>query len=293
MNTLFMMILSAVLIVFDIVAPADVAEIQNSAAADPFVQLVSGILTGADTAGSGKDVPTVIPTVIPTAIPTEIPVQPAETASAYKELPQVPTVSVSEILQSNPTILFGEPRDVENFERGSSGFGINAGLNDDDGIRIIALNNRISLEPKKNNGWLSWRLRPPAVTDGAAEMEFSILTCARGDRMGLVMHAPNYTDGHGYYFSLACEGTVSIMRDMTVLGTADAAGIFKNSSGDTNTLTAIISGGTLMAVLNGQRVLTVLDNAYPEGYSGFFTAPQNQDTLTMDILTFSSYSGQQ
>ena len=132
------------------------------------------------------------------------------------------------------------PKVVDNFEQGSSGFGINAGLNDDDAIRIIALNNKLSLEPKKNNGWLSWRLRPPVFKDGAAEMEFSITTCARGDRTGLMLHTTDYTGGHGYYFSLACEGTVSILMDSVILGTADARNIFKNSSGEPNVMTAMI-----------------------------------------------------
>ena len=189
-------------------------------------------------------------------------------------------------------IVFGEARNIDDFERGSSGFGINAGLNEDEGMRIIALNNRISLEPKKNNGWLSWRLRPPAIRDGAAEMEFSISTCARGDRTGLIMHAPDYGSGHGYYFSLACEGTVSILKDSDILGTADAQAAFKNSSGDSNILTAVVLGNTLTAILNGDVVLSVQDSDYAEGYSGFFTAPQNQDTLTMDILTFRSYFNQ-
>ena len=201
-------------------------------------------------------------------------------------------IAQDNILETNPKILFGEPKNTDNFERGSSGFGINAGLNEDEGVRIIALNNRISLEPKKNNGWLNWRLRPPAVRDGAAEMEFSITTCARGDRTGLIMHAPDYSSGHGYYFSLACEGTVSILRDSEILGSADAQTMFKNNSGDTNTLTAVTRGNTLTLLLNGEAVLSAEDSTYTEGYSGFFTAPQNQDTLTMDILSFSSYYDQ-
>lgn len=225
---------------------------------------------------------------------TEQPVeqQPGDVETEETPVPAAAAPQTFSILETNPTILFGEAKNVDDFERGSSGFGINAGLNDDEGLRIIALNNRISLEPKKNNGWLSWRLRPPAVKDGAAEMDFSISTCARGDRTGLVMHAPDYGSGHGYYFSLACEGTVSILRDSDVLGTKDARELFKNSSGDTNTLTAVVRGNTLTALLNGEAVLSVQDSTYMEGYSGFFTAPQNQDTLTMDILSFRSYYGQ-
>ena len=188
------------------------------------------------------------------------------------------------------TNLFGDPAVTDNFERGSSGFGINAGLNDDETMRIIALNNRLSLEPKKNNGWITWRLRPPVMADGAAEMEFSVTTCARGDRTGILMHAPDYTSGHGYYFTLACEGIVSILRDSTVLASAEVPHLFRNTSGETNVMTAVIIGNTLTAMLNGETAVSIQDDTYPSGYAGFFTAPQGDRTLTMDVISFTEYT---
>ncbi|MBR6088994.1 MAG: hypothetical protein IKP86_03610 [Anaerolineaceae bacterium] len=190
---------------------------------------------------------------------------------------------------NSPTEMFGEAKVADTFDRGSSGFGLSAGLNDDENIRIIALNNRLSLEPKKNNGWISWRLRPPVIQSGAVEMQFSIITCARGDRAGIMMHTPDYNSGNGYYFSLACEGTVSILRDSTVLGTADARNVFKNSSGDINVISAVVQGNTMTLMLNGTSLITVQDSTYAEGFSGFFVSPQGDKTLTMDILSFNEY----
>ena len=285
MQTLFTMILIVVVTVLNLIAPED-----DQSLMDVVLQQYADAMTTVWTPDPGT---AARQDVQATAVPTEAAGMIENPHTEPSPLPVIPTASVKDMLQTNPKILFGNPQTEDDFERGSTGFGINAGLNDDDGIRIIALNNRISLEPKKNNGWLSWRLRPPAVGDGAAEMDFSILTCARGDRTGLVMHAPDYTGGHGYYFSLACEGTVSILRDAEVLGTADAGSLFKNSSGDVNTMTAIIRGNSLSLILNGQNALTVQDSTYPQGYSGFFTAPQNQDTLTLDIMTFRSFSPQQ
>ena len=106
------------------------------------------------------------------------------------------------------------------------------------------------------------------------------------------MRSPDYSSGRGYYFSLACEGTVSILRDTTVLGSADVQSIFRNNSGDTNVMTAMVRGDSLTILLNGEIALNVQDSSYPEGYSGFFTAPQNQDTLTLDIMTFKNYYDQ-
>ena len=217
---------------------------------------------------------------------------PEQNQSVITRIPPEAATSASSLSPTTNTdaeALFGEAKVQDNFDRGSSGFGISAGLNDDENIRIIALNNRLSLEPKKNNGWISWRLRPPSAADSAVDMEFSIVTCARGDRTGIMMRASDYNSGHGYYFSLACEGIVSIMRDSVVLDTADVRDIFNNNSGDTNILTATAVGNTLNVMLNGTNLLSVQDETYKEGFNGFFTAPQGEKTLTMDIISFKEY----
>ncbi len=198
-------------------------------------------------------------------------------------------VEPTEVPFDDPIAEFGEPKVQETFDQGSTGFGLGAGLNDEDYIRYITTNNKVTIEPKMNNGWVSWRLRPPVITDGAAEMDISFTTCARGDRTGILMRSENYTDGKGYYFSLACEGTLSIYRDTTLLNSMDVSDVFKNASGDVNHLEAIVKGDTLTAVLNDAAVLTVEDNTYDEGFCGFFTAPQGQNTLTMSISAFNLY----
>lgn len=274
MRILFILIVSVVYFVGHLISPTDfgiISENENQAAVSPTAAVVLNHTTATQQPENQGMF----------SAPSD---NTAQTAAAGAE----ETPAAVE-LTSDPTQLYGESKTEDLFERGSSGFGLNAGLNDDENIRIISLNNRLSLEPKKNNGWITWRLRPPSIKDGAAQMDFSIITCARGDRTGLLMHSPDYNSGHGYYFSLSCEGTFSILRDTTVLDTADARGAFKNSSGDINTLTAYIRGNELTAFLNDQKLLTVTDDTYPEGFSGFFTSPQGQNTLTMDVLSFKGY----
>ncbi len=277
MKTLFYMITAVVFILVRLIAPdAFDAEDVNITS-----QLAQEIIQ--DTGINESDL---IQKEIVTAVSTgNVNIQTDDTAS----MPESTAVPVRDDPKTALQKMLENPKVTDNFEQGSSGFGINAGLNDDDSIRIVALNNKLSLEPKKNNGWLSWRLRPPVFKDGAAEMEFAITTCARGDRTGLMLHATDYTGGHGYYFSLSCEGTVSILKDSVILGSSDARTVFKNSSGETNVMTGLIEGDNLTLMLNGQQVLTVQDATYPEGFSGFFTAPQNTGSLTMDIQSYKIY----
>ena len=242
--------------------------------------------TSAEATASADNAAAVSPTATVSASHTRPAAVPeVESASSAPAAAVVPT----EVPFDDPIAEFGDPKVQETFEQGSTGFGLGAGLNDEDYIRYIATNNKVTIEPKMNNGWLSWRLRPPVITDGAAEMDISFTTCARGDRTGILMRSENYTDGKGYYFSLACEGTLSIYRDTTLLNSMDVSDVFKNGSGDVNHLEAIVKGDKLTAVLNDAAVLSVEDNTYTEGFCGFFTAPQGQNTLTMSISAFNLY----
>ena len=276
MNTLFVMIFTIVSLGARLIAPNLFTSTKTTAAPSNAETLT----TAAPEIISEQEEPDIL-SVVRDIVATETPVPPITAA--------IPTAQPG----AAPNEIFGEAKITDTFDRGSSGFGLSAGLNDDENIRIVALNNRLSLEPKKSNGWISWRLRPPVISEGAAEMEFSIITCARGDRTGIMMRAKDYNSGNGYYFSLSCEGTLSILRDSVVLNTADARSAFKNNSGDINVLSAIVQGNTLTAMLNGESLLTVQDDTYTEGFSGFFTAPQGEKTLTMDVLSFKEYYREQ
>ena len=282
MRTLFIVIVSVVFAIGNLFSPDDFIR-PDGGTADIFQPAATEQTLSDDyvvEVQNPDDDPYILrPMPLNTAAPSESTVQTAAPAGA----------SSSSTTDIDDEIDLSTPQIEDTFERGSSGFGLNAGLNDDENIRIIALNNQLNLIPKKSSGWLSWRLRPPFLNDGAVSMEFSITTCARGDQFGLIMRAPDYTSGSGYYFSLACEGTVSILKDQTVLGTADASNVFHNNSGDINLLTAWMQGNTLTLMLNDESLLTVEDNAYSQGFSGFFVSPQGQDTLTMNILSFEEY----
>ena len=278
MRELFFMILSVVFMITQLIIPnSDInpGQTENSQKATEQALQMSGIIIRGVEATQSPTATTAV--IEPTSLITEVPATPTA-------LPQP-----AEGQPVDPIKLFGEPMITDNFQKGSSGFGLNAGLNDDEAVRIIAIDEKLSVEPKNDNGWLTWRLRPPVLTDGAAEMEFAITSCARGDRMGLVMHAGDYNSGYGYYFAVACEGTVSILRNTTILASNTVPGLFKKGSGDINVLTAVVQGSKLTALLNGQEAVSIEDSNFTEGFSGFFTAPQGKNTLKLDILSYKEF----
>ena len=283
MKALFLYIFGIVFVIAQLVAPkvAPVQEVNPTPTKDETYDI--SIIRPADSTAT----PTAEATLnSPTAAYITNPAAPSDPTAG--PAPVQPTANAFQPA-SPAEALFGKPAITDTFEKGSSGFGLNAGLNDDENIRILAIGEKLSLEPKKDNGWVSWRLRPPVLRDSAAEMEFSINTCARGDRAGIILRAEDYGSGYGYYIAVSCEGTVSISRNTTILASNPAGDLFLSSSGDVNVLTAIIQGSKITALLNGTEVVSADDGNFTEGFSGFFTAPQGLNTLKLDILSFKEY----
>ena len=156
MKTMFYMIIAAVFIAVRLIAPGSFDSDDPTGISQEIVHDIRPETIDTIQREMG-------PAVINETVPE--PVIPETGPAAVEEQDQTSPVSDLQTMLETPKV-------TDNFDQGSAGFGINAGLNDDDTIRIIALNNKLSLEPKKNNGWLSWRLRPPVFKDGAAEMEF-------------------------------------------------------------------------------------------------------------------------
>lgn len=185
--------------------------------------------------------------------------------------------------------MMGEPKISETFIKGSSGFGLAEGVNEDATINLNTVTGGLLVEPKMSNGWRSWRLRPPAVYSSVVEMDFAFLSCAANDQIGIIMHAPSYDEGKGYYFAIDCSGIMTLYRDSSSLGSVDASSILDRDPSHLNRLRAQINGPQVEFYLNGTKAIEVRDNTYPQGYSGFFSAPAYAGTLKALISGFYIY----
>lgn len=174
----------------------------------------------------------------------------------------------------------------EVFQNGSTSFGIPAQGYEDEDIRINTANSVLNLVPKRNNGWTTWRLRPPLLTDAAAEMSFMFISCDAADKSGVILRAPDYESGDGYYFTIDCSGKAAINLGGQQLVSGDALPFMQTNPFKSNTLRAEAKGSRLTLLLNGEKICETEDETLPSGFSGFFTAPFGNETLRLQISKF-------
>lgn len=184
---------------------------------------------------------------------------------------------------------FGVPKVSETFVKGSNGFGLRAGENEDISGRLTCSSDGLLMEPTQSKGWKSWRLRPPVLTSAIAEMDFNFLSCGLSDQVGIVMHAPSYDEGKGYYFAIDCNGIMTLYRDNDALAAADASAILRKDPAQLNRLSAQINGTHLEFWLNEVKAIEAEDNTYTQGYNGIFSAPAYANTLKVLVKGFYLY----
>lgn len=192
-----------------------------------------------------------------------------------------PTLTVKEQL--------GKPKFSEKFRDGASSLGLGKGENEDDAMIFNIKNGKLTAIPKYSTGWKTWRLRPPEFADGVLTMDVRFLSCVKNDKVGLILRAPNYTDGDGYYFAFSCEGKAMIYREETLIAEGDAYDALKFFPEEPIHLEAEAVGDLLSFTVNGSRIIEVQDDAYTKGFSGLFIQPWGQNTLQAEITALEGY----
>lgn len=196
------------------------------------------------------------------------------------------SISVSPSITNTPSDFLDEPKVNLEFTKDASSFGISGKSYEDEAIQMSIENNALTIFPKMSNGWKSWRLRPPSFSDGASEADFSFLSCSQDDRFGIVLHAPDYESGKGIYCSINCEGKIQMIRDTSLLVNGDATAIISKQPNVLNQLKVTSHGNKITIYINQQRVAEAEDSTYSTGYTGFFTEPQQQNSLKIALVNF-------
>ncbi len=207
---------------------------------------------------------------------------------------QMPSIQIAN-LQNPPEIKIITPTQIsfksvvqDQFTKDAAGFGIAENF-DDETIRIEIIGGNLNINPKMKNGWRNWRLRPPEISDGFVEIKFKFNSCFNADQFGIVVRAPDYATGNGYYGSISCDGKVQIQRNASTL----ASGFVDRNLlkiNDFNLLRLIFIGNQLEMYLNGEKAAEAKDDILKKGYCGFFTAPAAQNSMSVSIDDFSIYS---
>jgi len=214
--------------------------------------------------------PTLPPTPEPTLTPTG---QPSPTPTA------TPPVG-------DPALILGEPGFFDTFSNGTS-FGL-ANPYEDEAVSIKVENGAMVFKSKRINNGIRWRLTSRNPQDLYLEGRFNITSCSGADQYGLVMRAPTYTDGIGYYFGVTCSGQYYLLRwdkegqNTLVSLTSDAS--ILSGSGQVNRLGIMADGETIRLYLNGKLVKELTDKGIlDKGYIGAFVSAREDLNFTVQL----------
>ncbi|MEN4042124.1 MAG: hypothetical protein ROW39_07265 [Anaerolineaceae bacterium] len=236
------------------------------------------------------------------AQPTQTPFPPTDTpepviATFTPEQP-TPTVFFTETPTLTPTVstedplsYLGQPTGKDTLESGS-GFGIDAGGYEDDFTRISVSEGSMFIHNFSTIGWRGWRMRPPKLKNAYIEGVFSTHGCIGVDQYGLVVRAPDYDSGHGYYFALTCDGRFNLVR-WTEAGTSvvvnnTQSDAIRAGSGQVNRVGILLRDDNIRLYINGRIVHEVNDNALPEGgyFGPFVSGVSGTMVIALDEIAY-------
>ncbi len=240
---------------------------------------VSLLLTNTPTTiGGNQNTPIQIPTIT-LASTIESP-QPSETSTPTIS----PSPSPTEVVEGIPT---GAPNWTDTFENGTR-FGINPGGYDDGQTVIYVSDNSMILTSVTASGWRGWRLTSQKPGNYYLQANFRTLECNGSDQYGLVIQAPDYDSGQGFYFGLTCDGRYAFQKWedgglINLQGWNNDSNI-KSGSDQTNILGILKSGSQYNLYVNNVQVVTIEDeNLSNPGYFGPFIAGVNTANFTIQL----------
>ncbi len=214
--------------------------------------------------------PTVTPTLEPTPTGTE---QPSPTPTATPPA-------------GDPAIALGEPGFFDTFSSGTS-FGLSNPY-EDEAVAISVENGAMVFKSKMINNGIRWRLTSRNPQDLYLEGRFNVTRCSGSDQYGLVLRAPTYSDGIGYYFGVTCSGQYYLLRwdkegQNTVVNLASDANIL-SGSGQVNRMGIMADGDAIKLYVNGKLVKELTDKGLADkGYIGAFVSAREDQNFTVQL----------
>jgi len=119
------------------------------------------------------------------------------------------------------------------------------------------------------SGGKTWWLTYPRPQDFYLEGTFTVDNCSGTDQYGLVFRSVNYTDGFAYYFTISCDGSISLLKwdgngAINIFNWEKSENI-QAGSGKTNTLGVWCEGDAISLYVNDKMVKKVTDSSLPNG----------------------------
>lgn len=205
-------------------------------------------------------------------------------------LTNTPEITPLPTLAGLPT---GAPNWSDSLDNGTR-FGLNNAY-DDGHTRFTMDSGALLITSVNAEGWRGWRLTSQKPQNYYMKAIYKTQSCSGSDQYGILVQAPNYETGSGYYFGLTCDGRFAIQRwkddGLTNLNGWNNSTEIHSGNDQENTIGILKSGNKYKYYLNGVVVAEVEDNAFSNpGYFGPFIVGLETKNFTVGLEEISYWN---
>lgn len=205
-----------------------------------------------------KEVPVEATKTMEVSSPTQETKPPTGTPTA------TPSPTPTEI-SFDPASQFGAPIWANPLNSGSA-FGIDSSGYDDGYTQVEVSNGVMTLKSLTSTGWKGWRLTDRGISDFYLESDFILGSCNANDQFGIVVRAPDYASGSGYYFGINCVGSYYLWRSdgngINVLIDKQLANPLEFNENTRINLGVLAKGDNIRLYINRELVDQINDSAF-------------------------------
>ncbi len=215
--------------------------------------------------------------------------QTTPSATTEPTITQTPTVTVTPTPNiTDPAILLGEPAYQNNLDSANAFFSGGSTSYEDSYSRFRVAGGVLEMTSFCPTGWRGWRLTSRQPSRFYVEGTFNTISCSGSDNYGLVVRAPDYSSGQGYYFGLSCDGryALQVWTGGGVVSIEDftQSDEIKAGPGQTNRIGLWVDGSTFKIYLNGKLVKETSSSAISaSGYLGVYVASTTAPNLVVQL----------
>ena len=238
-----------------------------------------------------------LPTNMAATLPAPTTEQPQPTVEPATPTPtETPTATPTATTSpTDPKLTLGEPSFSDTFNSYTAFFRPADYPFEDDAVIIKVDNGAMVFKSLRINGGKRWRLTSRNPQNQYLEGTFKTVSCVGYDQYGLVLRAPTYGDGFGYYFGVTCNGMYYFQR-WNSSGTSDVLDLTPDShilsgSGQVNRIGVMATNDSFKLYINGALVKELSDSGISEkGYIGAFVSAKEDPGFTVQMEEISSWT---
>ena len=218
------------------------------------------------------------PEMTATGEPTVPPATAAATTAPSTPTAAAPTATTS---SSDPKASLGDPDWEDNFD-GTKSWPVYS----DDHVDFEWGDEGLTMRAINADGWDSWIVNRPALTDFYVELTARTSDCSGMDRYGMLVRAPD--PSQGYLFGFSCDGKYSLRQwdgdKFTVLVDWTASPAILAGADQTNRMGFKAEGSSFSLYANGTLLTQVEDDSYDEGRLGLFIGAKQTPGFEVEAL---------